>query len=280
MGEKIEFKWGLPLAWPTWDSLGLGVLNFVERLEDSIKAIWEKAGAGFLALLGLDPDGWDANDPKNIALIEQGLKDLATEVNATTSQQLQAALDTVTKEVNDGTITTDQAEAEITKDVDEIFNDAESWRARMIAVTEASRAYHEAIAAAAREFGDIVGWKWLTNGDPCAICLEVEAECQFVPDGRPFAIVGDNPTYSTIDFPPLHPNCMCTCEPIMAGDEPPAWGETLIQPTGKKSYAPERVISIKAFPKPKRFPKPPVKSRFRHDFLEGIAPSLPLGKDS
>jgi hypothetical protein len=73
--------------------------RFIEGLEDSVKSIWEKAGAGFLALLGLDPDGWDANDPKNIALIEQGLKDLATEVNSTTSEQLQKALDTVTKEV-------------------------------------------------------------------------------------------------------------------------------------------------------------------------------------
>jgi hypothetical protein len=259
VGEKIEFKWGLPLAWPTWDSLGLGVSNFVERLEDSIKSIWEKAGAGFLALLGLDPDGWDANDPKNIALIEQGLKDLATEVNGTTSDQLQKALDTVAKEVADGSITTDQAEAELTKDVDAIFGNAEDWRAKMIAVTEASRAYHQAIAEAAREFGDVVGWQWKTNGDPCDICIEIEAECQFVPEGRPFAIIGDNSTYQTIDMPPAHPRCMCTAEPVMAGDEPPDWGDTLIQPTGKKGYAPEHSLGIKAFPVPKRFPRPIVR---------------------
>jgi hypothetical protein len=42
----------------------------------------------------------------------------------------------------------------------------------------------------------------------------------------------------------------------MAGDEPPDWGDTLIQPTGKKGLAPEAVLSIKGFPKPKPQPKP------------------------
>jgi hypothetical protein len=154
--SALEFKWGLPLSWPTWDSLGLGVSRFIEGLEDSIKAIWEKAGAGLLALLGLDPDGWDANDPKNIALIEQGLKDLATEVNGTTSEQLQVALNKAEAEVAAGA-TMEQAETDLTTAVNEIFGNAEDWRARMIAVTEASRAYHDAIAAAAREFGDVVG---------------------------------------------------------------------------------------------------------------------------
>lgn len=269
--DALELKWGLPIAWPSWDSLGLGVLNLVERLEDSIKSIWEKAGAGFLALLGLDPDGWDANDPKNIALIQQGLQDLATEVNDTTSEQLQQALNTVAKEVTDGKITADQAEAELTKDVNDIFDNAEDWRAKMIAVTEASRAYHQAIAAAAREFGEVSGWQWKTNGDPCGICLEIEAECQFVPDGRPFAIIGDNPTYQEIDMPPAHPGCMCTADPVMAGDEPPDWGTTLIQPTGKKGYALEpAVIGIKAFPVPKRQPRPgrfPISRKACPEFL-------------
>jgi hypothetical protein len=254
--HSLQVKWGLPLSWPSWDSLGLGVLNFIERLEDSIKSIWEKAGAGFLALLGLDPDGWDANDPRNIALIEQGLRDLAIEVNGTTSQQLQAALDTVTKEVADGKITTDQAEAELTKDVNDIFNDAETWRARRIAVTEASRAYHEAQDEAAIESGVVSGWQWVCADGACPICLEIEAECQFMQLGGTFAIIGNNSTYSTVNYPPAHPWCMCDVVPVISSDTQPNWGQTLIQPRGKKGYAPEpAVFRIKAFPVPKRFPR-------------------------
>lgn len=263
--DALEFKWGMPLAWPTWDSLDLGVSNIVGRVKDAIGSIWEKAGSSFLALLGLDPDGWDPNDPKNIALIEQGLKDLATEINQTTSDQLQKALDTVSQEVADGKLPADQAQAELTKDVSEIFGNAEDWRAKRIAVTEASRAYHQAIAAAAREFGEVSGWKWVCNGDPCDICLEIQAECQFMLDGRPFAIIGDNPTYSTIDYPPAHPNCMCSIEPVLISDEQPDWGQTLIQPSGKKSYAPMAVMGVTSSPQPRAFPTPVIRQRLLSD---------------
>jgi hypothetical protein len=149
----------------------------------------------------------------------------------------------------------------LTKDVNQIFNDAESWRARTIAMTEASREFHAAQDAAAIESGVVSGWEWVTNGDPCDICLEIEAECQFMQLGGTFAIIGNNPTYQKVMFPPAHPLCMCDVVPILISDTQPDWGDTLIQPTGKKGYAPEpAVLRIKAFPVPKRFPMPSMRS--------------------
>jgi hypothetical protein len=261
----LEYKWGLPSSWPSWDSLGLGVSSIVDRVKGFVADIWEKAGEAFLMSLGIDPDVWDVTVPPLDGMIARDVMDLANEVNGTTSTALANALAEVTRAVAGGALPADQAADVLAKDVNEIFDHAVDSRADTIARTEASRAYHAAMREAASEYGDVSGWKWVCAANACPICLEIEAECQFVPIGRPFAIVGNNPTYQTIDMPPCHPNCACTAEPIMAGDEPPDWGDTLIQPRGLATATVKTVdvvsIGRKAWPVPKRFPRPMMAKR-------------------
>lgn len=265
--DGLEFKTRLPVAWLPWERFGLGAASIASRLGSFIKSIWDKAGAAFLALIGRDPDAWDITNPAIEALIERDVLDLTTEINTTTSQQLQAALDAATNEVEAGTATVEQAEAELTKSVNEIFDDAESRRALTIAATEASRAYHAAQDTAAIESGDVAGWKWLTSEGACQICLEIEAECQFVPLGRRFAVIGSNQTYQDVFYPPAHPNCMCSVEEVLMSDDQPDWGQTLVQPRpAKKDYGfDDAPAGVKSWPNPRAFPRPAIRRRVLSD---------------
>ena len=77
----------------------------------------------------------------------------------------------------------------------------------------------------------MTGWRWLASSDACQeICLAIAARCPTVKLGQPFAIIGTNPKYKTIKFPPGHPHCACALEEILDTDPQPKWHDTLDQP--------------------------------------------------
>ena len=92
-----------------------------------------------------------------------------------------------------------------------IFSDA---RAEMIARTEISRAQNSAtleLAKLARERSGRNFQKiWTVDGDPCPLCEEAAAEGVVDLDDD-FGDAGDTP--------PLHPNCMCELDIVIADDE-------------------------------------------------------------
>jgi hypothetical protein len=216
---------GLPPSWPSWESFKLGAADIAARVRGAIADIWESSAAV------------DITAPPIPAAIDAQALNLGTEVNATTTGLLDRLLGKVRDLFNRGVISLKDAIARLRKGVVDEIKPMEAWRARRIAVTEASRGYHAALDAAARKSGFVTGWQWLTADGACPLCEMIAEQCQFVPLGQPFAIIGTG-EYSDIYYPPAHPNCRCDIVEIVITDEQPDWSETLIDPVPPKASKP------------------------------------------
>ena len=201
-------------------------------LEPIIDLIWDDAAGAYAPDFGLDPKDWQDDNPKVKAGILGQLKDLATSITTTLKDSIAGAIEKVKGMLAGGEITPDESIPELTSEIEVIFDDAKIWKARMIAVTEASRATHEMQLLLGRESGIVAGWRWMTASGACPICLEIEELCPVIKDGDAFAVIGYDPLYDTITCPPAHPNCMCSLEPVLFEDGFTDWGSTLIQPAG------------------------------------------------
>lgn len=201
MDENGYKAFGLPTSWPSWESLKLGAAEIAGRVKQPIADIW----ATFL----------DVSDPVVATKIDAQANALATNVNETTRGILDALLDKVTGLFNAGKATLAESIANLRRGVKEELQPMEAWRARRIAVTEASRAYHDAQVARAHKSGVVTGWKWLLADNPCPICVAIQEACPYARLDQPFAIVGTG-FYSIIESPPVHPNCLLPETPIVA----------------------------------------------------------------
>jgi len=153
---------------------------------------------------------------------------------------------------------------------------------------------HAAQNEAALQSGVVTGFRWLASADACDICLAIVSRCPAVRLGTDFAVIGKNPTYSHVHYPPAHPHCNCTMTEVLDTDPQPPFHEALIQP---KPATDEEIDAVAVqqtelinsiFPPPKKpaAPKPPRKPaapRGRKPAAEpelipppGIEPSVPL----
>jgi hypothetical protein len=253
IGGKLKGKQMAPLpelpdAWPPFR---LGTLAMSERIVPLITAHWDEAGKAFQARHDLDPDRWNVVNPRLKEKIEGAALEFAESTNRTTSLALDEALRRTKAELVAGLFDKGESIPKLTKRINAIFDGAETYRARRIAQSEASRAVHAATEQAAIDSGIVVGWEWLMSSDACPLCHMVGTDARFIKLGQPFAIIGDNPTYRNIKHPPLHPHCNCTMlevtSPEWGGPKEVAWAETLDQP--------------KPPPDPKPDPKPPKRVR-------------------
>ena len=218
---------------PGWDDFFLGDLPMSERMAPLISAIWQEQGEEFLVRLGLDPNAWDVTNPYLGEAIDQAALDFCAATNATTSKQLSDAIAATREAIQEGLIEQGESLDWLTKRINEIFDQAENWRARRIAASEASRAAHSAQEKAAYASEVVTGWRWLASDDACPLCLTIARRCEFVPLGQPFAKIGDHPTYSIVRFPPAHVSCQCSMVEVLDTDEQPKWSETLVDPEPK-----------------------------------------------
>jgi hypothetical protein len=212
-----------------WDALFLGPLEMAKRFVPLLEVIWDKAGANLLARVGEDPAEWSVEDPNLQQKITDSAMAFCEATNATTTRQLGQALEDTRDAIRTG------ASVEtLTQRINAIFDQAEKWRARRIATSEASRAYHAAELESAVQSEVVAGFKWLASADACPYCLTVARRVPAVRLGQPFAVMGDNPDYSVVQFPPLHPHCQCSIEEILmpeyGGPRDVEWGTTLEQP--------------------------------------------------
>jgi len=95
---------------------------------------------------------------------------------------------------------------------DALAKSYEPWRARLIAVTETTRAYAEGNYIMWRASGVVDGTRWFTAEDElvCPICGGLAGET-----------VALDQTYSTgTRRPPAHAGCRCTEHPVVGGIEP------------------------------------------------------------
>jgi hypothetical protein len=217
-----------PFDFEAWAKL------MAEPFTPILEAYWEESGQRFLSRNGLDEGQWQVVNPNTQRKIEQAAFDFCEETNRTTSESLGRALQGLRSEMIQGIVTEGATVAELTKAVNAVFDQAETWRARRIAMSEASRAVHAAQEDAAIQTGIVVGWEWLLSSDACSLCQTVARRVPAVRIGQPFAVVGDHPTYSEVRFPPLHPHCMCAVTEILApeygGPNSVQFAPTLEQP--------------------------------------------------
>ena len=230
---------GVPLSFP---SLGDFDHPMGQAMTPILGAYWDEAGQKTMERLGLDPEDWRVTNPHLHQQIQTAAFQFCRETNQTTTMQLNHALAKLREEMTAGLVTEGESVAELTKRVKTVFRGAETWRARRIAQTEASRAVHAAQLEADKQSGVVAGLEWLISADACPLCQQVAAEAKRVQLGQAFAVVGDNPDYSTVRHPPLHPHCACAVtevlKPEYGGPENPDWAAPVEQPGGD-GYGPE-----------------------------------------
>lgn len=246
-GRKDSEGDNLPHAWPDWNDFKLGALAMSERMTPLLEAVWDQAAGKFAPRVGLDPNTWQVVNPHTERMIAAAALAFSQSTNDTTSMQLDVALEKTRQALKEGVVEQGESVFYLTKRVKEIFDGAETWRARRIAQTETSRAVHAAQEQAAIASGVVTGWTWLLSSDACPLCQTIARRAPAVQLGQPFAQVGSNPHYSEVRFPPAHPHCNCTVNEVLDSDEQPSWAEPLHQPKPEAEDYPE---STAATPKP------------------------------
>jgi hypothetical protein len=196
----------LPFHWPDWNDFQLGALAISQRMTPILRVTWDAAASKFAPRVGLDPNEWTVVNPHTERMIREAALDFSASMNQTTSLQLDDALDQTRQELHEGIVEPGESVEKLTKRVNRIFDGAEKWRARRIAQTETSRAVHAAQEQAAIASGVVTGWTILLSSDACPLCATIARRAPAVRLGTPFAIVGDNPAYRELRFPPLHPH--------------------------------------------------------------------------
>jgi hypothetical protein len=199
-----------PLLAPDWND------PMASAMTPILGAYWDEAGKTTRARLGLDPDAWEVHDPHLHEMIQAAALDFCEETNATTDLQLGKALDRLRGELAQGLVEHGESIPELAARVRTVFTRLSTYRAEMIARTEASRAVHAASVQSARESGVVRGKRWLVSANSCDRCVEVaravnESHPAGVPLDQPFAQEeSKNPAYANVAHPPLHPHCRCS----------------------------------------------------------------------
>lgn len=178
--------------------------EMAQESKPAIEIIMQQSGRQLLTQVGASQNVFavvEKNIPK--AAEELTLK-FCDSTNATTSQQLDDALQELRGEIADGLITGDPYPQLIAR-VQKVFDQADDSRADVIAKTEASRAKHSAEQMSAKESGVVSGKRWLASADACDICQEL-AEMGTIPLDQQFS----EDDYGIIDAPPSHPRCQCS----------------------------------------------------------------------
>lgn len=219
----------------------------VPLMTPKLEGYWDRGGSKLLGRLDLDREAWEVTNPEVQGQIERAALEFCEATNATTSTLLSTALEEVRAALVAGLVTQGESVEALTKRINAIFDQAEKWRARRIAQTEACRAVHAGQESAAIASEIVVGWEWLLSSDACPLCQTVARRCPRVALGQAFAVVGDHPTYSQVRFPPLHPHDNCTVleiiDPRIVGGDAPVWSPTLIQPVPEDQDYPEALAA-------------------------------------
>lgn len=230
----------IPAGFPDLADFGLGDDELASRMTPLLQLIWADAIEGFAPRVGIDPKNWSVTNPRIGEAIDAASLALSESTNATTS----LALDDALAKVRESLLAAHTGETlsydDLTKAINAIFDTASQSRARTIAVTESARAVHAAQELLAIQSEVVTGWKWLLSSDACPMCQTIARRCPVVRLGQDFAVIGDNPSYSHIRFPPAHPRCQCSMVEVLDIDEQPTWSETLIQPVPEdQDYPPD-----------------------------------------
>jgi len=180
---------------------------------------WDKVGRGLRGRLGLDPDEWRVTDPHiHRAIADQTLK-FCRSTNATTDLGIASARDEVRDRLARGLIGQGQTVDELARSIRQVFTRASKSRAQAIARTEVARAVHAAGEMSASASGVVAAKRWMLSANSCPICVNLAAKVPEIGLGGSFGTVGHDPDYSTVRYPPAHPNCRCSLTYVLIGED-------------------------------------------------------------
>lgn len=199
--SKAEFTKGLPAAFVDID-------DWTDELDNRCKPICElfaqNSGSKTLGRVGASPDVFHVAPQKIREAVAKSTLKFCKETNAATTMKLNDALDLLKQKLRDGIIDEGQSIPELTKVVNEVFDNLDKDRAELIAQTETQRAVHEGQRIAAKESGMVKGFKLLVSSDACPLCLEYSDKEVGIDEKF-------NPADSYDDsLLPIHPACRCT----------------------------------------------------------------------
>jgi HK97 family phage portal protein len=147
---------------------------------------------------------------------------LAAESYTTTTQELLQA------KLNDG-LSQGFSLDQLTQTVKEVYDFTDTARAQRVAKTESFRTANQALKDTWVKSGNVQTLKWYTANNPCDFCLQMQGKVVSINDN--FLNKGDvltatvtnqdgttatrtmNIDYDDVEFPPLHPQCMCKVAP-------------------------------------------------------------------
>ena len=197
----------------------------VAAMAPEMRALWEQQTKSTLRKLytraGELPrleSSFELIRPEVTQQLEKNLLKLARSVNKTT----QTALENQIVGVIDAARATNTV-PDLTGAVRDVFKGISEKRARVIAITESSRASHDGQTLAAAKSGMVRGLKTIVSPDACDLCQYYNANGdptgvpvhQYQDIGSAVAGVGN---YAS-EAPPFHPNCKCTQVEVLL-DEP------------------------------------------------------------
>lgn len=186
-----------------------------ELAEDCLpvyEVYFSKSGKSLIQRLGASPDVFNVTNPKLKKAIEKMVYDFAESTIETTTLELNEALARLRADIEEGLVDQGQDIRRLTDRVEEIFNNAETYRAQRIAQSEASRSHHEGLREAAKASGVVKGFRLMLSSDPCELCQEVAASTPEIPLDGSFS---SGEGVFADQLLPIHPNCECTVEEIL-----------------------------------------------------------------
>ena len=196
-------------------ALEAGSVVWAKKLLKILLPAYEDAGS--LALVYVGP-------PDAAFVLEQATRDAIYD----STQRLmdtfgkETGLD-IRRQLNIGLENRESVE-ELTKRIEEVYDQAKGYRATRIAQTES----HHAINTATKEGyaqGGVTQIVWKTDGNPCEFCAAMDGTVVSIDE--PFLSLGDEVTgasgksysvdYQDVEAADLHPNCMCSLVPVTDG---------------------------------------------------------------
>ncbi len=158
---------------------------------------------------------WNLFNPRIMEAVDRATLQFCQETNDTATSELNKAITELRNQLKEG-LGRGEAYQAISNRVRKIFNDpARAWR---IAITESSRAIHGGQMLAAKESGLKLGKRWIASQDACRLCQDMVKLGTIALD-QPFWINPKGGPYAVCQFPPVHPNDLCTWTEVVLANQ-------------------------------------------------------------
>jgi len=208
LGGLKNLDWSVKVTLPD----GFDMESFTEELtrlsvpqlslyyETGIREFIARVNAGSLSEIPFRVDPKNARNEVNQLALQ-----IARDMNATTSRELNTGLNDLRDRLARGLISSENTPSELTRMIAEIFDRAERYRAHQIGTSESSRAMHAAQLMIAKKTDFVIKKTWLLSGNPCQVCVDIK---KATGDGilldQAFVAAND------VQHPPSHSSCQCT----------------------------------------------------------------------